>query len=78
MLKIFKNKIFADPWVDLEKIEFNDINIDKILDIHKDSSRSERWMYDRSAWTINSVVEYQLVISEIASYEGSFYCFKES
>ena len=25
---VFKNKIFADPWLDSEKIEFNDMNND--------------------------------------------------
>ena len=31
--KVFKNKIYTDPWFDSEKIEFNDENVDELLDI---------------------------------------------
>ena len=48
--KVFKNKIFADPWFDSDKIEFNDINIDDVLDIQL-SSRVERRTYEESGWT---------------------------
>ena len=29
--RIFHNKIFADPWFESEKMEFNNINIDELL-----------------------------------------------
>ena len=32
--EVFNNKIFADPWLESEKIEFNDINIDELLDVN--------------------------------------------
>lgn len=48
--KVFKNKIFADPWFDSDKIEFKDINIDDVLDIQL-SSRVERRTYEESGWT---------------------------
>lgn len=31
--KVFKNKIFADRWFDSGKIEFNDIDVEKRLNI---------------------------------------------
>ena len=73
--KVFENKIFADPRFDSEKIEFNYINIDELLDIQHNqfSSIVEKWMYERSSWTINWLIQHQLVISEIAPCEGSFY-----
>ena len=69
----FKNKIFADPWLDSEKLEFNDTNIDELLDIQHNqlSLRVERWIYEGSGWTINSLVQQQLIISEISPCEGS-------
>ena len=47
----FKNKIFADPWFDSEKLEFSNINIDELLDIQHDqlSSRFERWTFKNQA-----------------------------
>ena len=41
--EFFQNKIFAGPWFDSEKTEFN--NIDKLLNIqhNQHSSRVERW-----------------------------------
>ena len=37
----FKNKIFAEPWLNLEKIEFDDLNIYELLDIQHDHNRSQ-------------------------------------
>ena len=54
-----------------DKVEFSDLNIDKP---HNElSSRVERWKFEGSGWTINSIIQCQLVISDIASCEGSFY-----
>ena len=33
----------------------------------------KRWTYEGSGWTINSIIQHQLIISEIASCEGSSY-----
>ena len=33
----------------------------------------ERWTYEESSWTINSILQRQVVISEIALCEGSSY-----
>ena len=46
--EVLKNKIFADPLFDSEKIEFNDINVDEVLDIQHSqlSSRVERCVYE--------------------------------
>ena len=46
------------------KIEFDDIDIGELLDIqHKQlSSRVERWTYEGSGSTINSIIQHQLVI----------------
>ena len=41
MMQFFKNKIFADPWLDPEEIEFSDINIDKLPDIHSINFQQE-------------------------------------
>ena len=61
--------------VDSEKIEFNDINIDELLDTQHNqlSSRAGRWTYNRSDLIINSILQYQVVISEIAPCEESSY-----
>ena len=71
-MKFFKNKIFADPLFDSEKLEFNYININKLLDIlhNQVSSRVERWTYDGSSRAINSIIQHQLVILEIGLCEG--------
>ena len=47
---MFFQKIFANPWFDLEKLEFNDINIDKLLDIQDNQSlsRLKRGTYEDS------------------------------
>ena len=42
-----------------------------ILNITGFSLRDERFMYEGSSWTINSIIKYQLVISEISPCEGS-------
>ena len=56
-------------------MELCDIKIDEILDIKHNqiSSRVERWTYERSGWTIDSIIQHQLVISEITPCEESFY-----
>ena len=71
----FKNKIFADPWFDEQKIGFNDTNIDEIADIQYNQlpSRVERWKQEVSGQTINLTIQHQLIISEIARCEGSFH-----
>ena len=45
MIVFLKIKIFADPWFDSEKVEFNDININDVLGTLLDqlSLRVERW-----------------------------------
>ena len=66
-------KHFARPWFHLEKTEFNDLNVDELLDFQHNqiSCRVGSWKYEGSIWTINSILQHQLVISEIASCEGS-------
>ena len=46
----FKNKMFVESWFDSEKIEFNGINIDELLDIQYNqlSSRIESFTYEGS------------------------------
>ena len=58
----FKNKIFKIPWFDSENLEFNDTNIDELLDIQHNQlpSSVERWTYKGSSWTINSIIQHQL------------------
>ena len=66
--KVFKNRIFADPWFDSEKIEFNDTNIDELLDIQHNqlSSRVERWTYEGPGWTINNTtLLYNLLFQKL-------------
>ena len=60
----FINKIFVEAWFDSEKIKFNDVNTEKLLDIEYNqlSLKIERLMYEGSNWTINSKSQYQLVI----------------
>ena len=74
MVKLLKTK-FTDPWFDSEKLKFNDTNTDKLLHIQNNqlSSRVEGWTYEGSDWTINSIIQHELVISEIATCEGTFY-----
>ena len=62
--KVFKNKIFADPWFDSDKIEFNDINIDDVLDINIINFHQE-WKEGRmknQVGPINSTIQHKLVI----------------
>ena len=75
MSKLLKTKYSQTHWFDSEKLEFNDINIDELLDIQHNqlSSRFERWTYEGSGWKTNSVIQHQLVTSEIATCEGSSY-----
>ena len=64
-----------NPWFDSEKIEFNDINIDEILNIERNQFllRVENGTYEGSGWTINLIIQHRLIISEIAPCEGSSY-----
>ena len=63
--------MFTNPWFGSDKVEFSDLNIDELH--NQFSSRVERWKFEGSGWTINSIIQCQLVISDIASCEGSFY-----
>ena len=56
--EVFKNKIFALTH-GLKKTEFSNINVNKLLNIqHKQlSSRVERWAYEGSGGTINSIIQ---------------------
>ena len=64
-----------NPWFDSEKIEFNDINIDEVLNIERNQFllRVENGTYEGSGWTINLIIQHRLIISEIAPCEGSSY-----
>ena len=44
------HEVFKNNWFDSEKIEFNDINIDELLDIQQNqfSLRVEKWTYEGS------------------------------
>ena len=44
------DEVFKNNWFDSEKIEFNDINIDELLDIQQNqfSLRVEKWTYEGS------------------------------
>ena len=66
--EFLKNKVFPDTWHHSEKLEFNDTNIDDLLDIQPNqlSSRVERWTYEGSDCNIDSILQHQIVISEIA------------
>ena len=68
-------KLFSDPWLDSEKIEFSDKNIDELSNTQHNQllSTVKSWTYEGSDWTINSIIQHQLVISEIASCEGTCY-----
>ena len=61
-MKLLKNKIFKIPWFDSENLEFNDFDIDELLDIQHNQlpSSVERWTYKGSSWTINSIIQHQL------------------
>ena len=61
MMKFLKNKIFADPWFESEKIEINYINIDELNGIQHNqlSSRVERWTNEGSGWANYSVMQYK-------------------
>ena len=74
-MKLSKQKIFADPWFDSGEIEFDDVNIDELLHMeHSElSSRIEMWINEGSSWRINSIIQHQLVISEITPCEESSY-----
>ena len=75
MTNFFNNKTFADPWFDSKNIEFNNINIAQLPNIEHNrlTSRVERWRYKGSDWTINSILQHQLVILETAPCEGNSY-----
>ena len=64
--EVFKNKVFADPWIDSEKTEFFDINFNELLHVQHNQllSRVERWIYEGSVCAIHP-------ISEVAPCEGS-------
>ena len=44
------DEVFKNNWFNSEKIEFNDINIDELLDIQQNqfSLRVEKWTYEGS------------------------------
>ena len=52
---------------DLERIEFNDINIDKLIHVQHNQVLPivERWTCEESVWNINSVMQHQLRISHL-------------
>ena len=54
------DEVFKNNWFDSEKIEFNDINIDELLDIQHSqvSSRVERWTNEGSGSTVNSIIQH--------------------
>ena len=58
-----------------KKIEFSNINVDEPIDTKHNqlSSKVERWMCEGPEWTIISIIQHQLIISEIAPYERSSY-----
>ena len=74
-MKLLKTKYLQTHGSIKKKSEFNDTNADELLDIQRNhlSSRVERWACEGSGWIINSIIQHQLVISEIASCEGSSY-----
>ena len=51
------------------------MNTDEQPDIYNNqlSSKVERWTYEGSGWTVNSIIPHQLLISKIAPCEGSSY-----
>ena len=61
MKKFSETKYSRSMLIEKKKKEFNDINIDELLDIHHNqlSSRVERWTNEGSGWTINSITHYQ-------------------
>ena len=72
MMKFLKTNIRRHKVRFRKKIEFNEMNIDELLDIQYNQlpSRVERWTYEGSGWTIDLILIQQLVISEIAPCEG--------
>ena len=49
------------------KIELNDVNTDELIVIHNNqlSSKVERWSYEGSAWTVNSIILYHLLFQKL-------------
>ena len=72
--KALKETIFVDPWLDSNKVEFDCINVDEILDNQHNelSTRVKNWTYEGSVWTFYSILQRQPVILEITPWEGSF------
>ena len=73
MIKFLRVKCFARSLFNLEKTEFNDLNIDELFDFQHNqiSYKVGSWKYEGSICTINSILQHQLLISEIAPCEGS-------
>ena len=57
------------------KMKFNHANIDELLDIQHNqlSLRVEKWKYEGSSRIINSIIQHQIVILEIALCEKISY-----
>ena len=82
-MKVLRIKYLQIGGLIQKTIEFNNIYIyiyiyiyiDELLDIrhYQFLSRVERWVYDGSGWTINSILQRQLLISEIAPSKGRSY-----
>ena len=72
MIKFLKIK-HVQTYGFIKKIEFDNININELLDIQLNqlSSRAERWMSKGSRYTIHVILLYQPVISKIAACEES-------
>ena len=61
MIKFLRIKCFAHPWF-CTSIDFQHNQI---------SYRVESWKYEGSIWTIDSILQHTLVISENTPCEGS-------
>ena len=71
MMKFSKTKYLQTHGL-IQKIELNDINLMNYLIFNITSF--EKWTYEGSGWPINSIIQYQIVISEIAPCaESSFF-----
>ena len=66
MMKFFRIKYLQTHGL-IKKIEFNDINIDKLFDIQHNqlSPRVDRWTHEGSGRSINLILQHQLIISKL-------------
>ena len=65
--KVLKEKIFADPCLDSNKVELDNIIVDELLDKqHKVSARVDNCTYEGSGWNLYSILRHLFLFQNLS------------